>query len=248
MSRSVNFLRSTLPLLLCLAAAPLVALAAEFGASIVASPDRSADDTKNDAHRKPAELIDFTGVRPGWKVLDMVAGGGYTTELMARAVGGSGRVYAQTTADSPEKARNALKERMTKPVMANVEIAETTMDAPVPAKVHDLDLITLILNYHDVAWLPVDRPKMNKAMFDGLKKGGVLVIVDHAAKPGEGVTVAKSLHRIEEATVVKEVEAAGFKKVAEANFLRHPEDPKDKAFFQMDNQPTDQFVLKFVKP
>ena len=89
---------------------------------------------------------------------------------------------------------------------------------------------------------------MNKALFDGLKHGGVLVIVDHAAKAGDGVTVGKSLHRIEESSVIAEVEAAGFKKEAEGDFLRVPADPKDKPFFQMEGQPSDQFVLKFKKP
>jgi predicted methyltransferase len=137
---------------------------------------------------------------------------------------------------------------MKNPEGANIVLAETPTEAPIPEGVHDLDLITLVLNYHDITFTPVDRGKMNKAMFDGLKHGGALVIVDHAARPGDGVSVASTLHRIEESTLISEIEAAGFRKAAEADFLRQPNDPRDKPFFKMDGQPSDQFVLKFVKP
>lgn len=244
-------MRFVLALALCLTLSiDLRALAAEpkdFGEAIVAAPDRDENDVKNDAHRQPAKLIDFTGVKPGMIVMDFAAGGGYTTELLARAVGGSGRVYAQSAPSAPEQARQKLVARMARPAMANVEIAETPFDAPVPANVHNLDLITLILNYHDIAYLPVDRSKMNAALFDGLKKGGFYVVVDHSARPGEGASVGKSLHRIEEATVIAEVESAGFKLVAKGDFLRQPSDTRDKPFFNME-QPSDQFALKFVKP
>ncbi len=233
-------------LFLLYAGAP--AHAADLGASVVAAPDRSDDDRKADERRQPAKLLDFTGVKPGMKVLDLMAGGGYTTELLARAVGPKGKVYAQSAPDASEKPKATLAERIKKPVMANVTIAATPVEAAVPDGVHDLDLITFILNYHDTTFLPIDRAKMNKALFDGLKHGGVLVIVDHAAKAGDGVTVGQTLHRIEESTLISEVQAAGFKKVAEADFLRQPNDPHDQPFFKMDGAPSDQFVVKFQKP
>jgi predicted methyltransferase len=241
--------RPLLAALICLFAASDLRAAepTDFGEAVIAAPDRNAEDVKADKRRQPAKLIDFTGVKPGMTVMDMMAGGGYTTELMARAVGGSGRVYAQSSPEAPERARQALLQRLTRPAMANVELAETPIESPVPHAVHNLDLITFVLNYHDVTYMPVDRARMNKALFDGLKKGGVLVIVDHAALPGQGIGVAKTLHRIEESVVISEVEAAGFKKVAEANFLRNPNDHMDLPFFEMD-QDTDRFVLKFVKP
>ena len=95
--------------------------------------------------------------------------------------------------------------------------------------------------------MPVDRAKMNRALFAALKPGGVLVIADHSAKPGEGVSVAKSLHRIEESALVKEVEAARFRLVDRGDFLRHPEDPRDAPVFRP-KVPVDEFVLKFEKP
>ena len=237
-------------LILVSASLPRAVSAADLGATVVSAADRSEADRKNDEHRHPAQLIDFAGVKPGMTVVDLMAGGGYTTELLARAVGKGGKVYAQNAPGAPEKALAAMTERMKKPEMANVVAASTPIEAPFPEGVHDVDLVTFVLNYHDVAWLPVDRAKMNKALFAGLKHGGTLVIVDHAAKAGGGdpATVGKTLHRIEESTVIAEIEAAGFKKEAEGDFLRVPSDPKDAPFFKMNDAPTDQFVLRFKKP
>ena len=251
MLRADFSLRTAAAGLACLflvASSTVHAAGTDLGATVVAATDRSDDDRKVDERRQPAKLLDFTGVKPGMTVLDLMAGGGYTTELLARAVGKSGKVYAQNSPGASEKSLAAMAERMKKPAMANVVAASTPIDAPFPEGVHDVDLVTFVLNYHDVTYLPIDRAKMNKALFDGLKHGGTLIIVDHAAKAGDGVTVGKSLHRIEESSVVSEVEAAGFKKESEGGFLRAPSDPKDAPFFKMDNQPTDQFVLKFKKP
>jgi predicted methyltransferase len=95
--------------------------------------------------------------------------------------------------------------------------------------------------------MPVDRAEMNKKMFAALKPGGYLVIADHSARPGDGATVGKTLHRIEESTLRQEVEAAGFKFVADADFLRNAADPRDAAVFHP-KLPNDEFVLKYQKP
>jgi predicted methyltransferase len=95
--------------------------------------------------------------------------------------------------------------------------------------------------------MPVDRARMNRALFDALKPGGVLVIADHSARAGDGASVGKSLHRIEEGAVVAEVEAAGFRLVERGEFLRHPEDRRDAPVFRP-KVPVDEFVLKFGKP
>ena len=120
-------------------------------------------------------------------------------------------------------------------------------DDPIPPDVKALDLITFFFAYHDVTYMPVDRAGMNRKMFAALKPGGFLIIADHSARPGDGITVARTLHRIEESVLRGEIEAAGFRLVEEGNFLRHPEDPRD---FNV-NRPTgpiDEFVLKFQKP
>jgi predicted methyltransferase len=216
--------------------------------AIVASPDRSDADRQADQRRQPAKMLAFTGVQTGMKVLDMEASAGYSTELLARAVGPSGTVYAQDSAAVIERfVKDKFDIRAQKPAMKNVVHVVRNFDDPIPPDVSNLDLITFFFAYHDITYMEVDRAAMNKKMFAALKPGGFLIIADHSAKPGDGVNVAKTLHRIEESTLKQEVEAAGFKLVAEADFLRHPEDPRDQKVFQP-TVPNDEFVLKYQKP
>ena len=137
--------------------------------------------------------------------------------------------------------------RAQKPVMKNVVHVVRDFDDPIPPDVSNLDIITFFFAYHDITYMEVDRAKMNKKMLAALKPGGFLIIADHSAKPGAGISVAKTLHRIEESVVRQELEAAGFKLVEEANFLRNPEDPREAAVFRP-QQPNDEFVLKYQKP
>jgi predicted methyltransferase len=216
--------------------------------AIVAAPDRSDADRKNDIRRQPVKMLAFTGVRPGMKVLDMEASAGYSTELLARSVGPSGVVYAQDSAAVIERfVKDKFDTRAQSPAMKNVVHVIRDFDDPIPPEVSGLDLITFFFAYHDVTYMPVDRAQMNKKMFAALKPGGFLVIADHSARAGDGVNVAKTLHRIEQVTLRQEIEAAGFKLVAEADFLHHPEDPRDVPVFKS-QVPNDEFVLKYQKP
>ena len=216
--------------------------------AIVASEDRSEGDRKADQRRQPAKLLAFTGVRGGMKVLDMEANAGYSTELLARAVGPTGAVYAQDTAAIIERfVKDKFDIRAQKPVMKNVVHVIRDFGDPIPPDVSGFDLITFFFAYHDVTYMEVDRATMNRKMFEALKPGGFLVIADHSARPGDGTSVGKTLHRIEESTVRQEIEAAGFKFVAAADFLRNPEDPRDTAVFRP-AIPVDEFVLKYQKP
>jgi len=216
--------------------------------AIVAAPDRADADRQADQRRQPAKMLAFAGVQTGMKILDMEASAGYSTELLARTVGPTGIVYAQDSAVVIERfVKDKFDVRAQKPVMKNVVHVVRDFDDPVPPEVSGLDMITFFFAYHDITYMQVDRVVMNKKMFAALKPGGVLVIADHSAKPGEGTSVAKTLHRIEESTLRQEIEAAGFKLVTEGNFLRHPEDPRDAAVFRP-QVPTDEFVLKYQKP
>ncbi|MGA7805035.1 class I SAM-dependent methyltransferase [Bradyrhizobium sp.] len=215
--------------------------------AIVASPDRSDADRQTDQRRQPAKMLAFTGVVSGMKVLDMEAGAGYSTELLARAVGPGGVVYAQDSAAVMERVKDKFDVRAKNPAMHNVVHIIRDFDDPIPPDVSGLDLITFFFAYHDMTYMPVDRARMNEKMFAALKPGGFLVIADHAAKPGDGTAVGKTLHRIEEATLRKEIEAAGFRLTAKGDFLHHPEDPRDVPVFHP-AVPVDEFVLKFQKP
>jgi predicted methyltransferase len=216
--------------------------------AIVASPDRSDADRQTDLRRQPAKMLAFTGARPGMKVLDMDANAGYSTELLARAVAPGGVVYAQDSAEVIERfVKDKFDIRAQKPAMKDVVHVIRNFDDPIPPDVSGLDLITFFFAYHDTTYMAVDRAEMNKKMFAALKPGGFLVIADHSARPGDGATVGKTLHRIEESTLRQEIEAAGFKLVSNADFLRHPEDPRDAAVFRP-QVPVDEFVLKYQKP
>ncbi len=215
-------------------------------AAIVAAPDRADGDRQTDQRRDPVKLLAFTGVKNGMTVLDMGAGGGYSTELMARAVGPSGKVYGQDFETSP-RAKERFDARMKTDAMKNVVALARPFDDPLPADVANVDLITFFFFYHDTTYMAVDRATMNNKLFAALKPGGFLIIADHSAKPGSGTSVGKTLHRIEESALKSEIEAAGFKLIGEADFLRHPEDPRDEPVFRP-KVPVDEFVLKFQKP
>ena len=188
--------------------------------AIVAAPDRSDADRQTDVRRQPAKILAFTGVKSGMKVLDMGAGAGYSTELMARAVGPEGHVYAQESAAVMERVKDKFDIRAQSPVMKNTVHLIRNYDDPIPPEVSGLDLITFFFAYHDVTYMPADRAAMNRKMFAALKPGGLLR---------------------------QEIEAAGFKLVAEGDFLKHPEDPRDAAVFRP-AVPVDEFVLKYQKP
>jgi predicted methyltransferase len=216
--------------------------------AIVAAPDRADADRQVDQRRQPAKMLAFAGVQTGMKILDMEASAGYSTELLARTVAPAGTVYAQDSAAVIERfVKDKFDLRAQKPAMKNVVHVVRDFDDPIPPEVSGLDLITFFFAYHDITYMEVDRAAMNRKMFAALKPGGFLVIADHSARPGDGTTVAKTLHRIEESTLRQEIEAAGFKLAGEADFLRNPEDPRDSAVFRP-QVPTDEFVLKYQKP
>jgi predicted methyltransferase len=250
--------------------------------AIVAAPDRTPADLTNDKRRHPEDILAFLNIEPGITALDLSAGGGYTTELLARAIGPTGKVYGQSRprpaapppkpanpegnsnptvkpaapppAGPPRPTTEALADRSSRLTANNVAAAPIVavvrpFEDPVPAELADgkLDLVTLMFNYHDLGFLQVDRAAMNKAVFKALKPGGFFIIGDHSGRPGTGISESGTLHRIEEAFLRKEVEAAGFKVAAEGNFLRNPNDPRDKNTPDPP-MPKDEFFLKFVKP
>ncbi len=229
------------------ASAADVVVPAEIQA-IVDSADRSESDRDTDKRRRPAEMLAFFGVKPGMSVLDIGTGRGYTTELLARAVGPSGSVVAQNDTFVFEKfLKNEPDPRFGKGIMKNVRLVTRPYDDPIPLDVGPFDLITMIFVYHDTEWLGRDRAQMNKVLFNALRPGGHLIVVDHAGNPGTGATQTQTLHRIEESLVRSELEAAGFRLVDEAQFLRNPDDPRDAGFRQA-TVPVDQFVLKYQRP
>lgn len=221
--------------------------------TIVDAKDRSEEDRALDAGRHPGELLTFFGVKPGMKVAELFATGGYTAELLARAVGKQGKVYGQNNKFVLERfAEGPWAERLKKPQLKNVVRVDRELDDPLPPEAKNLDIVFSVLFYHDSVWLETDRAKMNAAVFAALKPGGVYAVVDHSGRSTTGTSEAQTFHRIEESVVRSEIEKAGFELAAEASFLRNPQDTRDwndspKAA-EGQRGTSDRFVLKFVKP
>ena len=211
-------------------------------AAAVADSSRPAADKARDAARKPAEILEFAGVKSGDKVVELLPGGGYFTRVLSAAVGPTGKVYAAVPANDVEKTKAALQK-------GNVEVV--TLDAKDFKTPEPVDVMFTAQNYHDfhLKQLALDVPAVNKTLYNTIKPGGTLLVIDHAAVAGAPIEVADTLHRIDPAIARREIEAAGFKFVGEDNAIRNPADPKTVNVFDPSIRgKTDQFVYKFEKP
>ena len=221
-------------------------------ASAIADPARPEGDRTRDVVRKPAESLQFSGLKPGEAVADFNAGSGYFTRLFSDVVGNRGHVYAiepveiqQYIAKSTAELRNYAAGHPN--ITVSVQTALDSLHLP-----RKLDLFWISQNYHDLHnkyFGPLDMAVFNKAVFNALKPGGSYVVLDHAAAPGAPPDVTQTLHRIDPATVRHEVEAAGFVFENESGILANPADPRTIGVFDKSIQGrTDQFILKFRRP
>lgn len=231
------------------------AMAAPIPAYVTAAVKDAArpdTDTKHDADRKPADMVVFAGIKPGMRVMDLIPGGGYFTRIFAKAVGTNGYVYAF----QPTELDHFFKDGKQPPVIAvaatypNVSVIRASVNKLTAPE--QLDVVWTSQNYHDLKdsfFAPADTALVNKAVYDALKPGGLYIVLDHSAENGSGIRDTDTLHRIDEAVVKKEVEAAGFKLVGESNVLRNKDDARTlKVFDKAIRGHTDQFILKFRKP
>lgn len=229
-----------------LAAAPALAQSPAAIASALGSPARPAGDKEQDARRRAAEIIAFAGAKPGDKVADIYAGGGYFTRAFASVVGPTGKVYAAFSRESA--ASQALAAT---PGYANIAVIAkpwAEFAAPEP-----LDIVFNSQFYHDLYnpqyGGPGGAPAHNKAVFDALKPGGVLLIIDHAGPAGTGLRDVATTHRIDEEAARRDIAAAGFVYEGSIGVLRNPQDARTANVFDPAIRgKTDQFVLKFRKP
>jgi predicted methyltransferase len=235
------------------AAAPAAA-AADIAAA-VSAPGRPEDQVKLDGSRMPVEILRFEGLRRGDIALDLFAGDGYYSEIMGRAVGPNGGVFAWDPAnfirDRDRAIWAALKQRQ-----PNIGFVATPANAiALPASAFDFAMIHL--NYHDFYWesarfgLPrMDPEAILRTLYQSMKPGGTVAVIDHVANPGGDTrAVVEKYHRIDPATIKADFQRAGFELEAESNLLRNPADDHEKNVFDPAIRgKTDRVVYRFRKP
>jgi predicted methyltransferase len=246
----------TMAMLALLLAAPAGAAMAEPAdvAAAVAAPGRPKDRVDLDEVRKPAEVLRFMGLERGDRVLDYFTGTGYYAEIMARAVGPKGHVVGWNSVTFNERAKEALDGiRQRNPNFSYYGTPATAIAfAP-----NSFDFALLHLVYHDAYWeseqfkVPrIDPNTVVRAIWDAVKPGGTVAVIDHIAPPGDDTrAIVEKTHRIDPAVVRADFERAGFVLEAQSDMLRNPSDDHDKNVFDPSIRgKTDRFVYRFRKP
>ena len=219
-------------------------------AGVLATPSRPADDRARDAARHTAETLAFAQVRPGQKIADMIIGGGYFTRVFSAAVGPEGRVTAWQPAEFIAFQSSYGESLTAVDAVANVDGIRSPIAAPdFPT---GLDLVFTAQNYHDLhlSIAPADTAsRVNAAVFQALKPGGLYVVIDHHALAGSPLTASNTVHRIDIEAVKREVLAAGFVLDGESDLLANSADPRTASVFDASIRGrTSQFMLRFRKP
>jgi predicted methyltransferase len=244
---------------LVLAATPITAKpgaqAAPSVAAAVASQGRSADNVKLDESRKPAEVLNFLGVRPGMNVIDLFGANKYWSEIIAPAIGPKGHVLVwEPTQFYKPDAKSAFETFAA--ANPNVTIAVSPFEAPALPK-NFADLVMLNLNYHDTYWQSekygirrMEPAAFLKAVYAAMKPGAVIGVIDHVANPNSDTrATVEKLHRIDPEVVKADFKRAGFVLAGSSDMLRNPADDHSLLVFDPKIRgKTDRFIFKFKKP
>lgn len=224
--------------------------------------DRPAQDSKRDQARQPAKVLAFTNIAEGDQVLDLFAGGGWYTELFSKAVGQSGKVYAQNDQVIWRFAEQGITQRTKNNRLINVIRFDNMPIVDMTIPDGSLDIVFVALNYHDLFFTDTTQDGKKVQLRDeivdykaalatikkALKDEGIFVIIDHSANHGSGYQAANTLHRIDPNIVKFQLNEAGFKLIEEAHYLRNPEDDLTKNVFAPETRgKTDRFIYKFSK-
>jgi predicted methyltransferase len=215
-------------------------------AAALADPAR-ADQAGDDARRKAAEVLEFSGVGPGDRVVDLIPGQGYWTRIFSGIVGKRGQVIAMWPAGATEHAEQAAP-ALSARGLTNVVVDVQASGPPSVAK--PVDLVWTVQNYHDVnnAGGEAALAAFDAAVFKMLKRGGIYMVIDHADAPGSGLAGTATTHRIDPAVVKAQVIKAGFTFIGQTAVLANPSDDHTKKVFDPAIRGhTDQFVFKFRK-
>ena len=214
------------------------------GSSCSASPDRAAENKARDEVRKPIETIQFLGIKTGQTVIDVVAFGGWFTEVLSAAVGPSGKVLAQNPMFFTQRPGFADTEKALHDRLGNVMAVHGDLGAN--GVTAQADAAITALNLHDIYNMQGEEGAVAflKDVYGALKPGGVFGIVDHVGVAGQDNA---AFHRIEIAKARDVITKAGFTIEAESDILHYAGDDHTKPVFQMGRH-TDQFLIRARKP
>lgn len=217
----------------------------------LASESRPAEDRARDAGRKPADVIEFLGIEPGMRVMDVIAAGGYYTEVLSLAVGPEGEVVAHNPPGLLERRDGAMEkqlsarladDRLPNVTRLNVNLGEF------PAETGNFDAAITALNFHDIYNRngPEAAQGALQTIYNVLKPGGVLGIIDHVGIAGADNA---ELHRVEKEKAIEAARAAGFEIEEESALLSNAADDHTQSVFTEGIRgETDRFALKLRKP
>lgn len=237
---------------------PGVCSAADRYEAAVNQPGRSAMDLKRETLDQPAQILRLTGIKPGMRVADVLAGDGYYSELLGNLVGPKGQVMMISNAAFDHWSDGDRQARLAGNRLPNVEHRVLDLNQ-MNLETNSLDAIVLSKVYHDLYWVDAEGatqglwPKLDTSsvldqLVHALKRGGIVLLIDDSAKAGRGNADASSLHRIEEAFARQDFEKRGLKVVASSDLLRRADDPREQISYK---EPmlgkTDRFVLVFRK-
>lgn len=214
--------------------------------------DRSDADKKRDATSAPCEMAKLLNVKPGDTVLDLLGGGGYFSELLAQQVGAAGKVLLHNNQAYLPYVDKQLTTRLAGERLPNVQRLDAEVDA-LPLAADSLDAVYFVMGYHDMyhvsdGW-KIDPAQLMAQLYSALKPGAQMLVVDHNAPSGSGISAAQALHRIEADYVVAELQRFGFKLIINSSVLANANDDYSKSVFDKNVRgKTDRFVLLVEKP
>jgi predicted methyltransferase len=215
------------------------------------SSTRPDADRRRDASRKPSEVLAFLGIEKGMHAIDIIAAGGYYTEVLAVAVGPEGHVVAFNppvvmTMNNGIYGRQ-LNDRLGAGRLSNVARLDKDL-ADIRATDGPFDFAIMALNFHDIYNNSGPRGAENilRIAYTLLRPGGVLGIIDHSGDPGVDNA---PLHRIDKAVIYESAVVAGLVVEDESNLLRQADDDHLLSVFDPQVQGnTDRFLLRLRKP
>jgi predicted methyltransferase len=211
----------------------------------LASPGRPAADKERDAVRKPIETVQFLGIKTGQTAIDVIAAGGWFTEVLSAAVGPTGKVLAQNPQFFVQRQEFVAAEKARHDRLGNVqavhgELAENGIVAQADAAV-------TALNLHDIyngQGGEAAAVAFAKGVYDALKPGGVFGVIDHVGIAGQNNA---GFHRMQLAQAKDVLTKAGFTIEAESSLLANPADDHTKGVRDMAGH-SDQFLIRARKP